>query len=153
MPADINADMSLSDLPDYVRKSFRGSIKKTRLKPGTLLFVLSRKKVITAGQVEDINPWWSMYKPFRQDIGYEGRTAIAGESGDKLLQLLKDTAAYDGKKAGGRYVVVGKLRVPAWGFFGIIRRKGSVSKERGYQLYIPNLTEHAIRRARSHNVF
>lgn len=153
MPADINADVNLSDLPGYVRKSFRGSVKKIRLKPGTRIFVLSKKRKIMPGQVEGLNPWWSMYNRFRHDTGYEGRTNIAGTKGSKLLQLLKDTAAYDGKKAGGRYVVVGKTRVPIWGFYGIIRRRGVMSKERGYQIYIPNLTEHAVKRVDVHNVF
>jgi len=153
MPAEINAEMGLGDLPGYVRKSFRGSIKKVRLKPGTKIFVLSQKKRIGRGQVENVNPWWSFHDRYRSDKGYKGRTDIAGTSGDKLLQLLLDTAAYDGKKAGGRYVVVGKLHVPVWGFYGLIRRKGASSKERGFQLFIPNLTDNAIRRAKIYNIF
>lgn len=153
MPAEINAEMGLGDLPGYVRKSFRGSIKKIRLKPGTKVYVLSRKKRIGSGQVEDVNPWWSLHDRYRSDKGYKGRTDIAGTSGEKLLKLLMDTAAYDGKKAGGRYVVVGKLLVPAWGFYGLIRRKGSDPKERAFQLFIPNLTDNAIRRAKVYNVF
>lgn len=153
MSAEINADTSLNDLPAYVRKSFRGSIKKIRLKPGMKIYVLSKRRQIGEGQVEAINPWWSMYDRYKRDTGYEGRTNIAGNSGNKLLQLLKDTAAYDGKKAGGRYAVVARVRIPMWGFYGIIRRKGTISKERAYQLYIPNLTEHAIKRANVHNIF
>ncbi len=163
MPADINADTSLSDLPGYVRKSFRGSVKKIRLKPGTLVYVLSKKKVIGAGALEPVNPWWSIYKPFKGDPGYEGRVQFASRSKADLIDVLKDTAAFDGKKAGGRYVVVGKLRVPVWGFYGIIRRKGVSTAsarpgakdnlDRPYQIYIPGLDEHAIRRAKVHPAF
>lgn len=156
--ADINGAMSLNELPGYVRKSFRGSIRKVRLKPGTKLYVLSSKKHITKGQVEEINPWWSVYDRFRDDHGYAGRVKIAGSSGQALHDLLKDTAAYDGKKAGGRYVVVGKTRVPVWGFYGVIRRKGENTPgqhglKRAYQIYVPNLNDHAIRRATVHDIF
>ena len=163
MPAEINADTNLSDLPAYVRKSFRGSVKKIRLKPGTKIYVLSKKKTIGAGAIEPVNPWWSIYNPFKRDPGYEGRVQFASRSKADLIDVLKDTAAFDGKKAGGRFVVVVKLRVPAWGFYGIIRRKGVSTAsarpgaidnlDRPYQIYIPGLDEHDIRRFIIHPVF
>jgi hypothetical protein len=169
----LNQDLKYGDLPNYVRKSFKGSAKLVRLKPGTLIFTLSNKSNMMTGVQRQVTEWWTPADKYHGDPGLKGRAAFAKKYGVDELDVYKDTAAYANKKSGLRYVVIAKLRVPAFAFYGKIRRQGRVvaiatsrvsvadpgqvkyiNAFQGYQFYLPGLDLHKnIKRAKVIDLF
>ena len=76
-----NEGMKLGDLPNYVRKSFGGSVKHIKLRSGMKLFTLSRKAILIRGSEKTVTTWWSPFEEFRDDPGYEGRLSIGKSIG------------------------------------------------------------------------
>lgn len=157
----VNEQLKYGDLPSYVKKSFKGSAKRVRLRPGTLLFTLSNKSNMLSGANRQLTQWWTPVDKYHGDPGYKGRLAFAKKYGVDKLEVFKDTAAYANRKSGLRYIIIAKLRVPAFAFYGKIRRQGHVvakvtgsvsaadpgqvryvSTFQGFQFYMPDLDLH-----------
>ena len=125
MDAEVNANTSKGDLPSYVRRSFKnGSLKQVRLPAGMLLFTVSRKPNFNANTADGVPSFWSPYKKYKSDPGFDARVDAAkkGASG-AARDIFSDLSAFFGKHPGGRYAIVGKLKRPAYAFFGPIRRQ------------------------------
>lgn len=150
MLAALGPNSSKGDLPGYVRRSFKGSIRIIELRRGFRLFTLSQRKVLRNPKGRghgEVTQWWSPYKHFKGDPGYKGRVDLAESVRMDLLAALKDCGAYANEKGGLRYVVIATLTEPVWAAFGQIRREGKVGglntgePKRFFQLYIPGLVE------------
>lgn len=150
MLAKLGPNSSTGDLPSYVRRSFKGSVRFVQLPRGFRLFTLSQKRHLVNPRGRDrgeVTQWWSPYKSFKGDPGYKGRLEMAQAARLSTLDLFRDMGAYANEKAGLRYLVVARLKTPCWAAFGRIRRQGALggaaagAPKTGYQLYIPGLEE------------
>ncbi|MDW3207080.1 MAG: hypothetical protein R8L07_16195 [Alphaproteobacteria bacterium] len=178
MGAELNSGLSTSDMPSYVRRSFKSShAKRVHLKAGMMLFTVSRRGNFSgSASLGGVPEFWSPYKKFKHDPGFQARAEMARTGGMKSEELFGEMSAFYGKHAGGRYAIVAKLRRSCYAFFGPIRRQGKSAAQIaaatgsaasgggaaapgseknfvGYQLYIPNLEEGAdILRVRKHDL-
>lgn len=152
MLAKLGPNSSTGDLPSYVRRSFKGSIRFIELPRGFRLFTLSQKRHLTNPRGKgrgEVTQWWSPFKSFKGDPGFKGRQDIAAAARVSQLDLFKDMGAYANDKAGLRYLVIARLQTPCWAAFGKIRRQGALgsgatsSPKTGFQFYIPGLEERA----------
>jgi hypothetical protein len=150
MLAKLGPNSSTGDLPKYVRRSFKGSVRFVQLPRGFRLFTLSQKRHLTNPRGRDrgeVTQWWSPFKTYKGDPGYQGRLDVADAARVAPLDLFKDMGAYANEKAGLRYLVVARLQTPCWAAFGRIRRQGALgvaathSPKTGFQFYIPGLEE------------
>lgn len=155
-----NEGLELGDLPGYVRRSFKGRApRKVLLTPGTLLFTVSHKPTYNPHSTGGVPTFWSPYKPFRGDPGFDARADAARGRGGGANEVFTNLSAFYGRQAGGRYAIVARLKEGVYGFFGPIRRQGRSAAELaaaaaagasarthgsgksliGYHLYIPGL--------------
>ena len=174
MAAELNADLQWAGVPEAVKRTFKGArMKRVRLEPGTLLFTLNQRRVLSSSGQADCPVFWSPYKPYLGDPGYAGRLELAASQRLSKVELFRAMSAYSGYRPGGRFAVVGKLRLPTWGFFGPINqtgRGGTSAKARGnilnigqtsikrpsvgYHIYIPGLSDpDFIQRVMAHDLF
>ncbi len=181
MDAELNTGLSVSDMPSYVKRSFKnGHAKRVHLKAGMMLFTVSNRGNFTnSGAFGGVPAFWSPYKKFKHDPGFQARVEMAKAGGMKAEELFTELSAFYGKHPGGRYAIVGKLKRSCYAFFGPIRRQGksaaqvaaatasgsagtgggaaaapgSAKNFVGYQFYIPNLEEGTdIQRVRKHDL-
>ncbi|MEQ8603816.1 MAG: hypothetical protein RIB45_10890 [Marivibrio sp.] len=148
MLAKLGPNSSTGDLPGYVRKSFKGSIRFIELPRGTRIFTLSQRRGLENPKGRDrgqVTQWWSPYKRFKGDPGYKARRELGASTTASLVDVFLDSGAYANERAGLRYVVIAQLMVPAWAAFGKIRRQSGAASAAtggpltGYQFYIPGL--------------
>ncbi|MEQ8442960.1 MAG: hypothetical protein RIM33_15005 [Alphaproteobacteria bacterium] len=160
----LNSELSPASIPSYVKRSFKnGKMQKVDLRPGMVLFTVSNyPRIDRNGQTAE---FWSPFKKFKHDRGFDARVeAMKLLSGTDRADVFRSLSAFFGKKPGGRYALVAKLRVPVVGFMGPIRRQGKSAAQIsaatsggdsgsaaaaapgsgknliGYQIYIPGLT-------------
>lgn len=120
-----NAELELGDLPSYVRRSFKGGApKKLLLKPGMMLFTVSHKPTFGSNAADGVPAFWSPYKAFHRDRGFDARADLAKGRTQAADEVFTNLSAFYGRRPGGRYAIVAKLKVGVYGFFGPIRRQG-----------------------------
>lgn len=180
MNAELNAGLKSGDMPSYVKRSFKnGHARRVHLKAGMMLFTVSYRGTFSdSSAFGGVPKFWSPYKKFKHDPGFKARVDMAQSGGMKTEDLFTELSAFYGKRAGGRYAIVGRLTRSCYAYFGAIRRQGksaaqvaaaeasagadgggsgaapgSTKNFVGYQLYIPNLEEGTdIQRLRKHDL-
>ena len=153
---ELNSQLKWSDVPSYVKKTFKGSsAQHIRLDSGFRLFVLSQFSMIKSKDKRYAN-FFSPRRPFKGDPGLHERLRKADASPYDRVAYMRECSAFAEAKEGSRYAVEIALQQPVWGFFGVIRRQGSkvqIAGKRCYHFYIPGLSyPEMFTRVRAHDI-
>lgn len=159
----LNEDVDWLDLPQWVRQAFQtkfGMPTKDLLPPGWVLYKFNDFQTLHGPDSNALSAWWSSYKPYKHDGGWEQRMKIAKANGVSIREWGRLTSAVKENWNSLNFLLVITLKVPVHGFFGGFaqmaridpktgskvtagegRGKGSKNLPGGgTQFYIPNLT-------------
>lgn len=102
-----------------VSTDFLGPPQKVRLDKGFLLYRFNSGFRLGV----PVSPWWSPYQPYLYGSGWEQRRQLAALFSVSVRELGRVTSAISEQWNSNAFLLVAKLLVPAWGFFGAVAGK------------------------------
>lgn len=102
-----------------VSSDFLGPPQKVRLDGGFLLYRFNSGSRLGV----PVSPWWSPYYPYLYGSGWEQRRKLAELFSVSVRELGRVTSAISEQWNSNAFLLVAKLLVPAWCFFGHIAGK------------------------------
>jgi hypothetical protein len=108
--------------PPFVREAFKNSQgQKVQLHAGVRLSKLSDFSSLAPPGSSTLSPWWSPYDAYRYDGGFENRVKLAAKLGVSIRELSRYFVAVKENWNSLRYLLIIRLRVPAYAFFGGVK--------------------------------